>query len=66
MCEVGARREPLWTIDELAGYLQKPVKTLYDWRHKGYGPPAYRVGGSLRYSPNKVREWLESTIADDD
>ncbi|MDA3647214.1 helix-turn-helix domain-containing protein [Saccharopolyspora indica] len=57
-----ARREQLWTIEDLSDFLQKPVKTLYDWRHKKYGPPAYLVGGSLRYSPKKVQEWLDSTM----
>lgn len=55
-----ARPPELWTIDDLSAYLRKPVRTLYDWRHRGLGPPAYRVGGELRYDPAQVWEWLQA------
>ena len=29
---------------QVAEYLGIPVNTLYQWRHKGFGPEAYRVG----------------------
>ncbi len=37
--------EPLWGIVEVAAYLKIPERTLYQWRHRGYGPPGRRVGG---------------------
>ncbi|WP_374201683.1 helix-turn-helix domain-containing protein [Saccharopolyspora sp. 6M] len=43
----------------MAEYLHRPVRTLYDWNHKGTGPPSYRVGGTLRYDPRDVWEWMQ-------
>lgn len=31
--------EPLLTSEELANYLQVPIKTIYEWRTNGTGPP---------------------------
>ena len=50
----------LLTIEEVAGYLQVPRKTLYAWRARGDGPPASRVGKHLRYSKAKLLDWLRS------
>lgn len=50
-------QEPLWGVEEVAAYLQVPIKTLYEWRTKGYGPPAKRVGRHLRYKPAEVVTW---------
>lgn len=52
--------EPLWTPEEVAAYLGVPVRTLYAWRYRGYGPPADRIGKHLRYRRKRVRRWLES------
>jgi predicted DNA-binding transcriptional regulator AlpA len=29
------------------------------WRQQGTGPSYYKVGSSVRYDQEKVREWLE-------
>ena len=50
--------EKLLSVEEVADYLGVPVNTLYQWRHKGTGPVAYRVGRFLRYDPAQVRDWL--------
>lgn len=50
--------EKLLSVDEVADYLGVPVNTLYQWRHKGTGPTAFRVGRFLRYDPAAVRSWL--------
>lgn len=55
-----ARREKLMSVDELSDYLGIPVATLYQWRHKGTGPPAFRVGRHLRYDPAAVWSWLDA------
>jgi excisionase family DNA binding protein len=55
----------LLSADEVAEFLGVPVATLYQWRHKGAGPEAYRVGRHLRYDPNTVRAWLEDHLAVD-
>ena len=57
--------ERLLTSEEVAEYLGIPVATLYQWRHKGCGPDAYRVGKHLRYDPVAVRAWLEEHLAVD-
>jgi len=36
--------EPLVSIEELAEYLDVPVRTLYDWRLAGRGPCACTSG----------------------
>jgi excisionase family DNA binding protein len=55
-----ARRDKLMSADELSDYLGVPVATLYQWRHKGTGPTAFRVGRHLRYDPANVRSWLDA------
>lgn len=55
--------ERLLSADEVAEFLGIPVSTLYQWRHRGCGPEAYRVGRHLRYEPSKVRAWLDDHLA---
>lgn len=55
-----ARRDKLMSADELSDYLGIPIATLYQWRHKGTGPPAFRVGRHLRYDPAAVSSWLDA------
>lgn len=52
--------EKLLTINELAALLAIPRSTLYQWRYRGEGPPATKVGKHLRYSETAVSRWLES------
>ncbi len=49
-------------VDELAAYLDVPVKTLYAWRYRSEGPPALRVGRHLRYRWSDVQEWIQQRI----
>ena len=51
--------ERLWSARDVAEFLGVPIGTLYQWRHLGTGPKAYRVGRHLRYDPGEVRRWLE-------
>ncbi|GEL19590.1 helix-turn-helix domain-containing protein [Pseudonocardia asaccharolytica] len=55
--------EPLWTAPDLAHYLGVPVKTLYQWKWRGEGPPVRKIGRHLRYDPSEVRRWLASLDA---
>jgi excisionase family DNA binding protein len=50
--------EALWTIERTAEYLDIPVGTLYQWRHRRKGPRAAKVGRHLRYDPADVRAWV--------
>ncbi len=52
---------PLWATDQLAEHLGVPVATIYAWRARGLGPRACRVGKHLRWRPDDVARWLEST-----
>jgi len=54
--------EPLISAQELAGYLDVPVKTLYAWRYHSAEPPAFRVGRRLRYRRSDVQRWIEQRI----
>ncbi|GAB4005490.1 helix-turn-helix domain-containing protein [Nocardioides ultimimeridianus] len=60
----GTRRDHtrLLSVEEVAEYLAIPVATLYQWRHKGCGPAAYRVGRHLRYEPAAVDAWLQQHL----
>jgi DNA-binding transcriptional MerR regulator len=49
---------PLWTVQDVAEFLQVPVQTLYSWRSRS-GPPARKVGKYLRYRPDDVVRWLD-------
>lgn len=54
----GGTMEKLLSVEDVADFLGVPVNTLYQWRHKGIGPTAFRVGRFLRYDPADVRQWL--------
>lgn len=47
----------LWTVDDVSTYLGVPVKTLYQWKWRGEGPPVRKVGRYLRYDPAAVKHW---------
>jgi predicted DNA-binding transcriptional regulator AlpA len=53
-------RERLWTVQDVSSFLGVPVKTIYDWRTRRYGPPARKVGRYLRYEPDDVKRWFAS------
>ena len=53
-----ATRQPLMSVKELAELLQVSVKTIYDWRYRGLGPTAIRVGRHVRYEPDEIERWL--------
>jgi excisionase family DNA binding protein len=50
--------EPLRDLDWLAAYIGVPKKSIYGWRLRGEGPPAYKVGQHLRYRKSEVDAWL--------
>lgn len=55
-----ASLERLWTVEEVSDYLGIPVKTLYQWKWRGEGPPVRKIGRHLRYDPAKLRAWVEA------
>ncbi len=50
--------DPLWTVEDVSTYLGVPVKTLYQWKWRGEGPPVRKVGRYLRYDPVAVKHWV--------
>lgn len=57
------RHDPLWKVKDVAEFLGVPVQTIYEWRCKGEGPPAYKIGHLLRYRESVVMDWLEEQTA---
>jgi len=49
--------------EQLAAELNIPVKTLYQWRYRGTGPRAHRIGKHVRYRRRDIEAWL-ATQAD--
>jgi predicted site-specific integrase-resolvase len=45
------------TAPELADRLRVAQSTLWQWNLRGYGPPAVRSGGKLRYRVEAVEAW---------
>ena len=56
----------LLSVEELADYLEVPVKTIYTWRHRHTGPKGFRVGKYLRFRWGDVQTWVAQRIAEDD
>lgn len=46
------------SVDELAGLLDVPKETVYQWNRKGSGPEVTRVGRHVRYHRAAVDAWL--------
>jgi len=53
----------LLSVDEVADFLAIPAGTLYQWRYRGLGPTALKVGRHLRYRPADVERWLDTRSA---
>jgi excisionase family DNA binding protein len=53
----------LWSVDDVSTYLGVPVKTLYQWKWRGEGPPVRKIGRHLRYDPAKVQAWVNGEVA---
>jgi excisionase family DNA binding protein len=53
-------RTRLGTVEDVAAYLGVGVQTIYNWRHRGEGPRASRVGGTVRFRWEDVDRWVEA------
>lgn len=52
--------EQLYSIREVSDRLGGiPLGTLYNWRSRGIGPRAIKVGRHLRFREADVAEWLQ-------
>ncbi|MCA6094010.1 helix-turn-helix domain-containing protein [Streptomyces sp. SCA3-4] len=53
------------TPDDIAGLFGVPKETVYQWRRKRIGPPAFRIGKHLRYDPTEVERYVAGLRAAD-
>lgn len=60
---IGLALQELWTVRQVSAFLHVPIGTLYQWRHRGVGPDAYRAGRRLLYDAADVRRWLVEEAA---
>lgn len=52
-------RRSLATAQELAEFCGVPLATVYQWSHRGGGPPLIKVGRHLRARWEDVERWLD-------
>ena len=57
------RIERLWTIQDVSAFLCVPVGTIYQWRVRGEGPPAFKLGRHVRCDAARVKAWLAESAA---
>lgn len=56
----------LWTFQDVSDFLGVPIGTLYQWRVRGEGPPAFKVGrhvGSTRIGCGPGSQTRRSDVA---
>jgi excisionase family DNA binding protein len=51
------------SAQEVAGLFQVPLKTIYQWRYLGDGPPSVKIGRHLRFDPDDVARWVQERKA---
>lgn len=51
-------RDQLLTPHQLAQQIQKPVRTLEQWRYRRTGPRFVKVGRDVRYRQVDIDAWL--------
>lgn len=49
----------LMTVEDVASYLKVAVQSVYRWVSQEK-IPHLKVGGSLRFDPNEIQEWLRN------
>ena len=52
----------LLTAEDLASFLDVPIKTLYSWRYRGEGPVGFRVGKHIRYRWADIETWIGDRV----
>jgi len=45
-------------IEQLSEELDVPIRTIYAWRSKGYGPRGATFGKHVRYRREDVEAWI--------
>lgn len=52
----------LCSPQELAEFLNLPVRTIYAWRSTGAGPQGVKVGRHVRYRQSDIDAWLAARV----
>jgi excisionase family DNA binding protein len=52
--------EPLWTVRRTAHYLSVSETTVRAWQ-QAHLIPFFKVGGSIRFVPEEIRQWAANT-----
>jgi excisionase family DNA binding protein len=52
----GTRKRSLWTVNEVADYLQVSERTVRDWVYKRV-IPFRKAGQALRFCPEEIERW---------
>ena len=60
-----ANLERLMSAQELADYLDVPLKTIYAWRYRRQGPRGFRVGRHVRFRLSDVHHWVAAQLEKD-
>lgn len=55
--------KPLLTTQEVADILGVEPGTVENWRYKETGPPAVRLGRTIRYKGEVIRDWINNLPA---
>jgi hypothetical protein len=58
-------RPRLLLLPEVSEVLRTPVETLRYWRHRGEGPPFFRLGARVVCIEDELYAWIEAQRAAD-
>lgn len=55
--------DDLLTTEEVADWIRVSPMTVRDWRKKGRGPKALKIGHAVRYPRREVATWIAQVNA---
>jgi len=58
---ISPQTEPLWTVEEIAGYLRLEPETVRSMAREGKLPAA-KVGKVWRFRHAQIKEWIQREI----
>ena len=53
---------PLLTAKDLSTLMQVDAKTIRRWRSEGLLPPAFEIGGVVRWSVKVIEAWIDGGV----
>jgi len=56
-------RPRLLLLPEVSEVTRTPVDTLRYWRHRGEGPPSFRIGARVVYPEDELYAWIDEQRA---